>query len=70
MCEFCSFNGKHVDRDSTNPSFAGFFSPDAIQAAIDQASASSSKKSNQNARNQDDDDDSDEDESDADSDGT
>jgi hypothetical protein len=36
MCEFCSFgpNSKNTDRDSTNPVFSGFFSADAIEAAV------------------------------------
>lgn len=39
MCEFCSFgpNSKKADRDSTNPVFSGFFSADAIEAAVRQA---------------------------------
>jgi len=41
MCEFCSFgpNTNH-DRDSTDFQFAGFFSADAIEAAVQQANAS------------------------------
>jgi hypothetical protein len=39
MCEFCSFgpNSNKTDRDSTNPVFSGFFSADAIEAAVSQA---------------------------------
>lgn len=39
MCEFCSFgsNSNKSDRDSTNPVFSGFFSADAIEAAVQQA---------------------------------
>lgn len=35
MCEFCSFgpNTNH-DRESTNPIFSGFFTSDAIDAAV------------------------------------
>lgn len=35
MCEFCS-QGPNTDpnRDRLDPSFAGFFSPDAINAAV------------------------------------
>ena len=36
MCEFCSFgpNTERHGRDANDSSFTGFFSPDAIQAAI------------------------------------
>lgn len=39
MCEFCSFgpNSNKTDRDSTHPVFSGFFSADAIEAAVRQA---------------------------------
>jgi hypothetical protein len=39
MCEFCSLgpNSNKADRDSTNPVFSGFFSADAIEAAVRQA---------------------------------
>mmetsp|Transcript_14897 Transcript_14897/g.28010 ORF Transcript_14897/g.28010 Transcript_14897/m.28010 type:complete len:100 (+) Transcript_14897:167-466(+) len=39
MCEFCSFgpNTNKADRDSTNPVFSGFFTADAIEAAVRQA---------------------------------
>lgn len=39
MCEFCSFgpNSKTQDRDQSNPSFSGFFSAEAIEAAVRQA---------------------------------
>ena len=41
MCEFCSFgpNNNTIDRDSTHIDFAGFFSVDAINAAVAQAQA-------------------------------
>ena len=36
MCEFCSFGPKSElhGRDTNDSSFAGFFSADAIQAAV------------------------------------
>ena len=39
MCEFCSFgpNSNKQDRDQSNPSFSGFFSTEAIEAAVRQA---------------------------------
>lgn len=39
MCEFCSLgpNSNKADRDSTNPVFSGFFSADAIEAAVREA---------------------------------
>jgi len=42
MCEFCSFNGKNNEGNDSfdllrDPSFAGFFSPDAIEAVMRQA---------------------------------
>ena len=49
MCEFCSFgpNSNKSDRDSTNPVFSGFFSADAIEAAVRQTT----QKQQQNRRN-------------------
>ena len=46
MCEFCN-NPFLVNHDSTNPSFAGFFSAAAIDAAVNQATAT--KRNNPNA---------------------
>jgi len=39
MCEFCAAgpNSNKTDRDSTNPVFSGFFSANAIEAAVSQA---------------------------------
>ena len=37
MCEFCAAGGKHIDRDSTNPIFSGFFTADAIEIAVRKA---------------------------------
>jgi len=38
MCEVCSNpNNGHGNRDMFHPSFAGFFSADAIEAAVQQA---------------------------------
>jgi len=40
MCEFCAFPNNNTDRDATHSDFAGFFSADAINAAVQQAKAS------------------------------
>ena len=63
MCEFCTFP-TNVDPDSMNFEFAGFFSPQAIEAAVKQANA------NHSAAGGDGDDDDDADVGDEDSDGT
>jgi uncharacterized protein with LGFP repeats len=63
MCEFCLFP-TGGDRDKQHSDFAGFFSPDAIEAAVRQANA------NRQSTPEDDDDDEDEDGGDDDSDGT
>lgn len=49
MCEFCSFgpNSKNQDRDSSNPVFSGFFSADAIEAAVRQATQEQEQKRRQ-----------------------
>lgn len=40
MCEFCSFaSGNSSNRDAFHSDFAGFFSADAINAAVQQAKA-------------------------------
>lgn len=41
MCEFCSLgpNSNLVDRDSSDITFSGFFSADAIESAIRQSQA-------------------------------
>ena len=45
MCEFCSGpNTLEHGRDQQDASFAGFFSSDAIDAAVRQAKSSSSSK--------------------------
>jgi len=47
MCEFCSRgpnDGGRPDNDSSNPSFAGFFSVDAINAAVAQSQAQRSRR--------------------------
>lgn len=64
MCEFC-LDPSSGDRDQFHPSFAGFFSADAINAAVRQANAS---RRQGNTNNQEDDDD--DNGSDTDSDGT
>jgi hypothetical protein len=37
MCEFCSIGPNSANRDHLNPSFAGFFSPAAIEDAVRRA---------------------------------
>jgi len=37
MCEFCSLGPSSNNRDHLNPSFAGFFSPAAINDAVQRA---------------------------------
>lgn len=34
MCEFCAAGGKHIDRDSTNLVYSGFFTADSIEIAV------------------------------------
>ena len=49
MCEFCSFgpNSSH-DGDQTDLRFAGFFSSEAIDAAVRQATEGMSNTNNNN----------------------
>ena len=80
MCEFCSFpnqRGSNFERDAFHSDFAGFFSADAIEAAVRQAKANkvtSKKKTNEARKQQGGGDDNDEEESsgdaNADDDGT
>jgi len=72
MCEFCSDPTGTTNRDQFHPSFAGFFSADAIDAAVRQANANRQSRLQPN-RHRDDDDDEEEgggDVDDGDSDGT
>ena len=39
MCEFCVFPNGDNNRDARHVDFAGFFSADAIEAAVRQANA-------------------------------
>ena len=39
MCEFCLFPSSNANRDAQHSDFAGFFSADAIEAAVRQANA-------------------------------
>jgi hypothetical protein len=66
MCEFCSLSGStRVDRDSTDARFRGFFTSEAIDAAVRKAAAATSAKTTtkrshnrkSSAENDDDDDD-------------
>lgn len=47
MCEFCSLgpNSNQHGRDESDLRFAGFFSAEAIEAAVRQAAANSSNSS-------------------------
>jgi hypothetical protein len=40
MCEFCNVPGSNTNRDASHQDFAGFFSADAIEAAVRQVNAS------------------------------
>lgn len=45
MCEFCSIGpSSSRDRDSSDARFAGFFSADAIEAAVRQAAKTADAK--------------------------
>lgn len=44
MCEFCSYSGSTADRDSTDVRFRGFFTPEAIDAAVRKAAAAKQNK--------------------------
>lgn len=52
MCLFCSDPNQSGDRDADHIDFAGFFSPDAIERAVQQAKAN---RSNQESIGDDDD---------------
>ena len=54
MCEFCNLPGNKSNRDALHSDFAGFFSADAIEAAVRQAKANkqSAKKRTNEARKQ------------------
>jgi hypothetical protein len=52
MCEFCSLSGSsRADRDSTDARFRGFFTSEAIDAAVRKAAAASAKKSTKRSNN-------------------
>jgi hypothetical protein len=58
MCEFCSLPGSNTNRDARHSDFAGFFSADAIDAAVRQANASRrGQQSSDDVKEGDDDDD-------------
>lgn len=53
MCEFCfgpTGRSTSSDRDATHVEFAGFFSAEAIEAAVRQATTSSNDRSQQQRR--------------------
>jgi len=71
MCEFCSGpNTLEHGRDQQDASFAGFFSSDAIDAAVRQANTSSRSSKRDVSRSGDDDNEEEIGEEDYDSDGT
>lgn len=43
MCEFCNLPGSNSNRDQQHSDFAGFFSADAINLAVQQANTSRRK---------------------------
>jgi hypothetical protein len=47
MCEFCSLPNKGGNRDAFHSDFAGFFSAEAIDAAVRQAKANNKKNEKQ-----------------------
>ena len=51
MCEFCSLPNKGGNRDAFHSDFAGFFSADAIDAAVRQAKANNKKNEKQQGDN-------------------
>lgn len=54
MCEFCNLPTEGgIERDAQHSDFAGFFSADAIEAAVRQANASR-QQSNQDGEEDDD----------------
>jgi hypothetical protein len=60
MCEFCNNPvGANNNKDSNHPAFAGFFSADAIQAAVAQAAKNASRREQTNDSAEDSDDDTD-----------
>lgn len=63
MCEFCLDPSGKNNRDQFHPSFAGFFSADAIEAAVRQVNADRQRRKDE-PKDEDGEDD------DADSDGT
>ena len=71
MCEFCLDPNSGTNRDQFHPSFAGFFSADAIEAAVRQANANQQQRPSIQANQHDGEDDEDGDGGgDDDSDGT
>lgn len=58
MCEFCNLPNKGgPDRDTLHSDFAGFFSADAIDAAVKQANASRTSTTTEKSDDGDEDDD-------------
>lgn len=52
MCEFCN-NPFSINNDSNHTAFAGFFSADAIEAAVRQANAARQQADDDEASNDD-----------------
>jgi hypothetical protein len=59
MCEFCNVPNSNSNRDAFHSDFAGFFSADAIEAAVKQVNASHPQQSQQDDDSAESDDDSD-----------
>lgn len=56
MCEFCLNPNQRGDRDADHIDFAGFFSPDAIDRAVQQANANGAAAAQASEEGEDDDD--------------
>lgn len=55
MCEFCNNPADQKNRDATHLDFAGFFSSEAIDAAVRQANADRTEDDSSSAEEGDDD---------------
>ena len=56
MCEFCNLPSKGTERDAAHSDFAGFFSADAIEAAVRQANATRKSEKKDGGEGEEDDD--------------
>jgi len=55
MCEFCLNPNRSGDPDADHIDFAGFFSPDAIERAVQEANANRRTQQTKEGNNDDDD---------------